>query len=65
MRSQYAFTATSIGTASSVPQMPQTNPQKISPTKTAMVSVTRAIIVPSQTPTKWTLITMGLAMSVI
>ena len=30
MRSQNALTATSIGTASSVPQMPQTKLQKIS-----------------------------------
>ena len=42
IRSQHAFTATSIGTASSVPQMPQTKLQKIRPTKTA-TSFVRAV----------------------
>ncbi len=42
MRSQHALTATSIGTASSVPQMPQTKLQKIRPMKIA-TSFVRAV----------------------
>ena len=42
MRSQYAFIATSIGTASSVPQIPQTKVQKIKPTNIA-ISFVRAV----------------------
>src|SRR6185503_6244616 len=45
--SQYAFTATSIGTASSVPQIPQTKLQKISPMKIA-TSLVRAVRLVSQ-----------------
>ena len=45
MRSQHAFSATSIGTASSVPQIPQTKPQKISPMNTATSLVRAARLV--------------------
>src|SRR4051812_17453956 len=47
IRSQHAFTATSIGTASNVPQIPQTKLQKISPTKIA-TSLVRAVRLVSQ-----------------
>src|SRR4051812_6125610 len=42
IRSQHAFTATSIGTASNVPQIPQTKLQKMRPTNIA-TSLVRAV----------------------